>query len=1123
MQTYSYLETYNSAGLALSLVIEGFGTVFATDAMPATYSSDPSSLYNQWSDPTGGLQIRGTLEQAIKLYAQDLDPGSLQFRITDPAGTLAGALLREAYSSGHRTYLTSSVAAGSTADINVKSTAGFSSSGFIYIGDEAIFYSGTTATKFTGVFRGFYAINTDDSGLAFSPAHAIGNDVTVSATTAPAVTDYPKTWFGRFCHLFLHVRDPLTGQYNFPSEAVKLWSGRIQSYGDDGDGGITIEAKSAIDLLYKPVGMQQWKASANAGRVFYTNEDAFQVLSTRGNYTPVATLSGLASTSPKTHEDIALAINTQFNTWRSGGTTSAGDLWDLTLIDFGDGSPPRYRFTLQANTTSVVLTDRIEIFLNMAAWTMLGWPADTAEGSTVVSGSTDRIVKRTVLRTSDSRWELTAPQAPIVYFDFTYTPNSTITVSDEIGTFFTQTPAEIQGAPPNANGVVAIDGGSFSGTFAVDYEAGSPSTVRFVAQLDPAHLVFVPLQYGDAAQGADSDPWANAVRLGDAAQPPTIKQAWFQSGPAGTVLLNALLSTGSSAYNHATYDVWAWGGAAIPASLIDVSSWECLDAATIAMLVTEPTPIYEYLEPVLNVLNRYLVWKAPITTVNPRMTVVRPTFDTSQQIDWALTESTKTESPGRIRVRRGVEGIINRVVVKYGNILNADPATAKQIIIEDVASQSDYGRRRTVTIAAPLVTNVDSVAIASITPALAYCGRPLAIAQVSFNAGFIRMAPGDSVSVTDNYVLDPQTGSRGAVLYGWVLSTSFDLATGKGVAEVIFLPEKVPRVFKWAPSARLSSYNAGTKTITTVAHEFSTSIDVNDSANFVAGDKVHVYQLDAASPLEWFDTIAAVGTNTLQLTTGLTVPAYDATKSYVVEYDDILTVGTTQATTRAFIADDADNSTGGAISTPFDWGSDNRETIIGTLGAPRPSPSYTVGMFQPPTSGYAEKGQPASVHKIAYAVAGVNSLLAYKSRNVYLNEYLQNAATVTGTTTTTLYLAWIPIYGHAGLLVTRGLTCRLRGKTSGGTSTFTLRSSPTFPVGTSFSSNTYALGSNSVTFATASTSFVWSSELSLTPAVQPSPVGGALWGTWIIVEGVGSAGGITASLSEVFVCETEIT
>lgn len=1130
MNTYPYLETYGSASLGLSLVIEGISTPFSTDAMPDAYTSDPT-IFTAWSDPVGGLQIKGSLHQAIKLYAQDLDPDSFEFRIIDPSGNLS-SLLREGYSSGHRTYLTSAINAGSTSTINVKSTTGFAASGFIYIGDEVILYTGVTATTFTGITRGQLAVNLTNAGTAFAPAHLIGNNVVVSATTAPAVTDYPKTWFGRFVHLFLHVKNPLTGVYNFASEAVKLWSGRIQSYGDDGDGGYSITAKSSIDLLYKPVGMEQWRAHCNEGRAFQTSEDSFTVLNTVGaGYAPVAALTSLSTGVPIAHEQIAGIINTQFEAWRSAVTTTAGDLWDLTLTDTGDGGPPRYRFTLQPNAVAVAFTSRVEIGLNLAVWTMLGWNGNDS-GSVALPTTGDRVIRRAMGFTATNLWQLTAPGPPIVAFGFSAIPNTTIALSDEIGTFFTQSPSEMQGAPPDANGAIAVSGGAVEGIFAVTYTAGSPSTLRLVASLDLEAGLFVPLDYGNASASGntqDSSQWDGAVRLGEVAEPPVVKQAWFKTGPAGTLLLEALLSTsGGSGYNHATYDVLSWGGCGVPASLIDVDSWTCLDEAQMQFLIVEPRPLYEYLEPILNVTNRYMVWKAASSSSNPKMTVMRPTFDNSVRLDWTLTESNKADSPGRLRVRRGVDGVINRVVIKYGNGLAQDDNGAKQIIIEDVASQSDYGRRRTVTLSAPMVTNVPSIVSTAITPALAYCARPLAQASRTYNASLLRMVPGDCVSVTDNYAVDPATGTRGAVLYGWVLSTDFDLATGKGMVEIVFLPEKVSRVALYAPSARVdldffggSAYDAGTKTLTTVAREFSTAFASVDSASFVAGDKVHVVQLDAASPLEWFDTIAAVGTNTIQLTTGLTAPAFDSSKRYVVEYDDIVTAVTSQRV-RAYIADDADLSTGGAVSTPFDWGADGSTTILGTLGASL-APDYTQGMFEPPTAGYSVKGEPLSVHKVYYAAKAINNMLAYKTRNVYINQYLQNNATVVGTTSTLLFLGWIPLYGHVGLINTRGLICRVRGKTSSGTSTFTIRSSPTSPTGTAFTSVTYPFGSTSNTFATTSTSLVWSDELTLTCSAAPSVSGSSLWGTWIAIEGVASGGGVTATLADVFVCEAELT
>lgn len=64
----------------------------------------------------------------------------------------------------------------STAAINVTSTTGFATPGYIKIGNEIIGYTGKTATSFTGITRGV--------GTSSASSHSIGSDVSQAQWTA---------------------------------------------------------------------------------------------------------------------------------------------------------------------------------------------------------------------------------------------------------------------------------------------------------------------------------------------------------------------------------------------------------------------------------------------------------------------------------------------------------------------------------------------------------------------------------------------------------------------------------------------------------------------------------------------------------------------------------------------------------------------------------------------------------------------------------------------------------------------------------------------------------------------------------------------------------------------------
>lgn len=1111
--SYQWFEEQDGVAAGLSFVIEGYDTVLATCAMPNAYSNDDAP-YDQWTDPdVGELKVSGTISGAIKLYAPDIEADTVEVTVCDASETLISQLFRARSSAGNTTFLTSSVVAGSTSAIAVQSTTGFAASGTIYIGGERISYTGKTATTFTGITRAVYSANLcDDGSTRFSPSHLIGNNVTITARTAPAVTDYPRTWYGRFCHLFLHHKDPLTGEFSRPSEAVKVITGRIVNHRDAGDGSIAITIKSAIDLLAKPVGPDQWRAAINAGSVFNATTDTLNIARfDAAVYTPSTRLDLVGT---YTHDQLASAVNAQFvtNVWDSGEVTAAGDDWRLELVDLGDGGPPRYRIQLRARTTA--LTGGNAWFgMHPNAMRLLGFESGTVDGRDATTGNTIRSIA--VRRLTGSLAQAIADKPPVVYVSESPVtqPPAVFELTGELNTFVVQTGDDFL-LPGNCNGVVQITGGKFDGTLcAVEYTSGTPSTIKVLARLNnlTGHFENTPT------------PWdTEVVRLGDPnATQPVARQVLYYRGSAGQLALRLMLSSGgTTGYNHSTYDTQSTAGygAGIPSSLVDVASFESLDNVQIALVVGDPKPFYEYLEPILAVSNRYIVWKATDQSAQPKLTVVRPALDTAYQASWLMTENNKADNE-RTRVEHSAEGIINRAIVKYGAGVMGTKDSLVTLNVDDLPSQTDYGKRKTVTIDAGPVVNVPDVVATTLAPAFAYFTRPLATAERSFNASLMRMAPGDTVTLTDNYVVDAETGTRGATLYCWCLNTSFDLATGKGQARLIFLPEKDPNYSSpLAPSARVDEtapgggYNVGTKTLTLRSYEFqnSTATTTRDAQRFASGDKVRVYSLDDAVPIEWFDEVDGTPTaTTMTLLNGLAL--FDSAKRYIVEYDEINTVVLPQIN-KSFLASNF-TTTYAAVSTPYEWGQTSGFRYVGAM----PTIDYSVGMVRPSsTLDEFDAGRPASTHKYAYVVKGVNNHLGYRSRTVHINEYLGDQSQV-GTTEKLVFMRWVPFYGHAGLNGTRPFVVRIRGRQSGGgTSVVTVASSIYPPTGDSYTAFTYPWGKQSLTFNSTSATNVWSSEGTLTAAPGPW---GDVWGTWISVYVRGSAGGITSTINQLFVAE----
>lgn len=1118
--TLSWLEGYDGARLILCLVFDGVDYVATTGTDEdctnlSTVFSDGGAPYEDWTVFKTGLHIAGTTSQEIQLYDPKVSADSLTFTIVDDVSdTLAGKLLREANSSGNRTYLTASVAAGATSALTVKDTTGFAASGNIYIGHEAISYTTTTATTFGGTIgRAKWTLFQTNGGDNFAPSHLIGTNVTTSAATAPAVTDFPRTWYGRNVTLMVFHEDQLTGQPCSVTEATAIWRGRIKTYRDNGDGSISIECTSVMDMLQRPIGQESWTADLSPtqyiGTTSYGTTNAKLAVSFASSagtiYFPTANLTA----GYYTHQELAEAINAQFETWRSGGTYGAGDTFAINLLDgFGEGSPPKYAITFKANTTTITQSE-VAVYMHQHVASMLGFtydaPATKISGSPVLTLKLHRIG-------SSNQWQLIAKESPVVYFTMDVFQGATFWLDNANGTFLTSSPLGYNAAA-GANGCVQLSTKDSDAVYCVKYQAASGSDPDRITALGKLNLQtgefealpkYVPPAGSTAASGAP-------VRMGDVDTPPRIRQVFYERGPAGKVLLRALLSTaGSSNYNHSDYDVWtpAGRGAAVPASIIDIASWEDLDECETMLLVTEPKPFVEYLEPVLAATNRYVVWRASSSSAQPKIAVVRPELDQVYQQTWALTESSKAgalNGPDRTIVERVPDGLINVVRFRYGMGLDKN-AKGSTIEINDVASQSDYGRKRSVTVDCPGISksSVEKLAGTVASPIIAYLSRPLAIAERTFNASLIRMAPGDSVSLTDNYVMGPRTGTRGSdVIYGWIIGCSFSWDTGIGRVRVVFLPEKNPNYTgSWAPSARVdetatgSGYDSGTKTLTLYQNYYSPSGATADAKRFASGDAVHIYSLDEATPTEWFDTIDGTPTNTtMVLTTGLA--GFDTAKRYVVEPDDISTVQNSQRGA-AFIAS-ASLSTGYVSNpVPYEWGmSDARDTDVGSI---------TYSKLHPiPSSTSDDQGEPVSVHKIKHVAWGLNSMLSYR-RNVLMDGSFNAGATAaqSGTTEKLIWSQWCPLYsGFTPSLLTfvfRSMKVMCRAYVdSGCTGTIKVYTSPTFPVGTPTSFTINGGGSESYcSFSVTNTTADWTSEGSIS---SPAVIGykNGVYGTWVSV------------------------
>jgi hypothetical protein len=1109
--TLNWLESKDAAEVAMVVVFDGLPIALTTASsaseMATAWAGTDWSSSTQWSL---GLRVVGNMSQRITPYDPQIEANSLDIYALDVDDNLAAYLLRTAYSSGAATPITSDIDCNDTT-FNVKTTTSFDSSGTLYLGSqETVTYSGKTATTFTGVTRGKYALFQTDGGSAFArPFRGNSSDNGTDVTAyKPSVSNYPSSNVNRCVAVYLHHRE--NGVWCTKANAQLLWAGKIKEISEDGTGNVKMSCVSVLEMLFQKIWERPYTARLAEGMSF-TNITG-HIHAESGTYTIGDIVTGIRGPSDSalivsgneiTHRRLASEINNQMATWLATGTDLHGSAFSIRLMPAADGDGvPKYRMTWRLSDGSITKRYMVHVGLSWDAWSLLGWEPSRSDHKISIDGS--EIVYKTFIRRTTTTYILEATNPPMRWKPIGVHLGSgrhtvVCDLNSEQGTWRTQT-----------NLPIAVD----------NIYDGTTSGLGFI-KVGESH-VFAAL-YDDAEFSIVDDVTAEMASLGfklasgpndlnhqdtGNTQAVEAQQVWIEQDSAVNVFKRILMSTGTSGFNHVTHDSYADDmGIGIPASLIDQGSMLALGRYDYGLVLTGPMEVRKMLESIMAFNGVYLVWK------NGKITFQRPAG--TQTVDYQLTEANKAltdpNDAGRSRAVISADEIINVATMNYH--YRADGKFRDQITVQDDSSITLFGQRRSVEIDAYGIynsfirwtnSNIAEIWRQRIAPGMmAHFTRPLAIISRTYDFSLANMAPGDVVEVTDQAIVNPLTGTRGITeMRGWVLSTDFDFSTGVGKCQIVLLPHIAEtRIAKWAPSARVSSYDAGTKVLSMVAHEYSLSSDTVDAGRFATGDKARLSELGPSGAATNYTGLAVASVSTsgdgsVTLTTDPTGGSgLGAGRTYVLEYDDVLTVNSDQRA-KAFIADDADMSTGYNGNDAYVWGPANNGLDPGSV-------DYTQ-QYMKVESTQDDVGTALSAHKLKHIVDSCNNLFAYRTSQVHINDVLVTGRAQTGTTEKLVYgPVWVPLYGGD-----RSLKASVYGKTSSGTGTFTVYYSPRPPVG-STSTSVSADSAKSVTLTTTSATYEWIAETSVTnPWRTNNPLRG---GCWVYVTAKASAGGVTAT------------
>lgn len=197
--TWAQTLVSGSGELSYRLLVERWPFQWVTHSSMVDASATPPKR--------GGLSITGKLKCVTNLVTGEAEVSGFSATITDIGERATYALGRVPSAT---TWLTAELTSSATS-MSVRSTAGFASSGTVWLDSEAMTYSGKTSTSFTGLTRG--------SLSTLAQKHFIS---TGAGLRYPEITDVPVTMAG--CRAKLYVY----GQNDSPTgSGTQVWSGIV--------------------------------------------------------------------------------------------------------------------------------------------------------------------------------------------------------------------------------------------------------------------------------------------------------------------------------------------------------------------------------------------------------------------------------------------------------------------------------------------------------------------------------------------------------------------------------------------------------------------------------------------------------------------------------------------------------------------------------------------------------------------------------------------------------------------------------------------------------------------------------------------------------------------------------
>jgi hypothetical protein len=1135
--TAAALADGTARDVAYVILFDGLGIAFTT-------AKDLAGIQAAWNDTpwraSGDVGDHATwyrtafypetIKQQLELANPRVVASSTRFRVADPNDTLA-QLVYGVASQAAKTFLTADLAPSDTeiACLDNGAFDGFTGDYLIYIGDEAILVNDSLflGTGWAiGAERGRWAIWETESGAPYRRYHRVNRINKLQ----PVISSAPRGFMNRGCKIYMHHRDANL-RWSSAADALCIWAGRVKGVEDEGGRVLSFEAAHVTELLDTHIFEEQFSGRLAEGRFFAAAQLEMLVNERIERSSYQVTRISLASEDGYRTADELLAIIDK-KLLESSATLKYS--WNVARADDG-----RVSVTCKAYRADDFIPVQpgldvtLELGLEARVWEFLGYPrSGDGTHSQYVNTTAGRFsfdIRRIPFSDKTSTvatWEKRAPARPILY-DFVHFANleRRVRVTDTSGEWREQPNLHPVGSDPRAEGYLQI------GDMAIVqvYKVPGTSPEEFVVVYDATADYFAALGF------SGNDTWAQGafLREGDSATI-EVRQIWWEVGTLRDVVARLLLSTGDAGFNSAAYDVNGPGmGAGLPAELVDLPTWRELDGQyNWTLLLNKPTEFLRLLESALATYGRHVVFRGATGggTGGGKLGLIEPKIDgPTIAVAWELDESNKARPNDRPTARLAPDGVVNRIELKYDRDLGGNFKSA--FIFDDLVAQGEVGgQKRPISIEAwglqssltARASHYDIVGVAAaIATRLSLFARPMTVIERTVSRRMLRAVPGETVLLTDDYLLQPKTGRRGMVNQpAFVLGTGMNPDRVDGRVQLAYSAEMdVDKICAWAPSVRVDhlASNGGyvvvdgsSRYLACMAFQYDDGDTGVGVERYNAGDKLIVRELSPPDPYNplVFHVVAAsvdqsIGGPRLYLTA--TITGWDAARKYIVTPDVITTV--VQAQKRdSFIADDADNSTGANQDDAYVWGSAKQKPTAA-------APVLSQQPVRAPRGGYVEgKGFPLAVADLAELIPSLNSILAYRTRHLGgAGAWTHGASTTSGSARTLLLVTWVPLYNGG----TREILVNMRAKSSASVAfNITVTTSRTLPAGTT--PNTVAIIDDVTGVATATTfssSFEQINELS----IPCYPLIGLPPGVWLTIEGQVASG--TGEISGVTIHE----